>query len=157
MIFIAVLLAVVLVEWKIKSHMEHSMKEGVVREVAGDAILLRKCHNRGVAGGTFQKHPEVVKWGTAGLILCLTVDFVRSLVKGGHVLTRTGYALLLGGGISNLSDRLRQGFVTDYFSFNVKCKKLSRLVFNLADICVLVGGILVVLGKAVSGREKGNR
>ena len=154
MIFIALLAGVILAEWKIKSHMERSMKEGVVREVAGDAILLRKCHNPGAAGGAFKKHPEAVKWGTAGVILCLAADFARSLRKGGHVLTRTGYALTLGGGISNLMDRFRQGFVTDYFSFNVKCKRLSRLIFNLADMCVLVGGILVALGKTLSGREK---
>lgn len=157
MIFIAILAGIILVEWKIKSHMEHSMKEGVVREVAGDTLLLRKCHNKGVAVGTFKNHPEAVKWGTAGLIFCLLADFLWNLKKGGHVLISAGYALALGGGLSNLIDRFRQGFVTDYFSFNVKCKKLSRLVFNLADVCVLLGGILVVLGKALSQKERDER
>ena len=55
-------------------------------------------------------------------------------------------ALALGGGACNLADRMRRGYVTDYFSFNVPWKKLRGLVFNLSDMFIAVGALLTAIG-----------
>ncbi|MDD7641035.1 MAG: signal peptidase II, partial [bacterium] len=59
---------------------------------------------------------------------------------------KAGLALLIGGGASNLLDRMRRGYVTDYFSIEAagRFKKLSNVVFNCSDFCVF-GGILCYL------------
>ena len=36
--------------------------------------------------------------------------------------------------------------VRDYFSFRSKWRRFSRLVFNLSDICIFLGGLLALLG-----------
>lgn len=49
--------------------------------------------------------------------------------------------LALGGGISNLLERLRQGKVYDYIQFPKAPGKLKRYVFNLADFAIFLGGL----------------
>lgn len=53
-----------------------------------------------------------------------------------------GTGLILGGGLSNLSERLTEGRVYDYLQFPRAPRPLDRYVFNLADLCVLAGGAL---------------
>ena len=54
---------------------------------------------------------------------------------------KLGIAMILGGALSNLYDRLVRRYVVDYFS--IQCGKLKEIVFNLGDIFVFLGsGIL---------------
>ena len=55
-----------------------------------------------------------------------------------------GAGLALGGGLSNLWERLRHGRVYDYVRFP-KLPKLGRYVWNLADFAILLGGLLLAL------------
>ena len=68
----------------------------------------------------------------------------------GNYLTKTGLALIAGGGLSNLYDRMKRGYVVDYFTINYR--KLRKVIFNLADICIFAGGFLVIL-EALFGRN----
>lgn len=53
-----------------------------------------------------------------------------------------GTGLILGGGLSNLRERTRDGRVRDYLQFPRAPGPLDRYVFNLADLCVFAGGAL---------------
>ena len=53
--------------------------------------------------------------------------------------------LILGGGLSNFAERLRQGKVYDYVQFPKAPGKLKRYVFNLADFAILAGGVGFVM------------
>lgn len=64
--------------------------------------------------------------------------------------SRIGCALVLGGGLSNLWERVMHGSVYDYIQFPKAPEKLRRYVFNLADLAIFFGVIAVVLG----GRKK---
>ena len=55
-----------------------------------------------------------------------------------------GAGLALGGGLSNLWERLRRGAVYDYVQFP-KLPKIGRYVWNLADFAILIGGLLLAL------------
>lgn len=55
-----------------------------------------------------------------------------------------GAGLALGGGLSNLWERLRHKRVYDYVQFP-KLPKLGRYVWNLADFAILLGGLLLAL------------
>jgi signal peptidase II len=52
------------------------------------------------------------------------------------ILLLIGFGLLAGGGVGNLVDRARHGFVTDYI-------RDGEWAFNLADVAIFVGGMLV--------------
>ena len=58
-----------------------------------------------------------------------------------------GAGLLLGGGLSNLWERLRQGAVFDYLRFPKAPGPLKRYVYNLADFAVFAGALALLLGK----------
>lgn len=55
-----------------------------------------------------------------------------------------GAGLALGGGLSNLYERLRYKRVYDYVRFP-KLPKLGRYVWNLADLAIILGGLLLAL------------
>jgi len=56
-----------------------------------------------------------------------------------HWMLLLSLSLIGGGGIGNVTDRVRLGFVVDYLDFRV------FPVFNIADICVCVGCGLLLL------------
>ena len=72
----------------------------------------------------------------------------RTLVTALSILIRRrspiGAGLALGGGLSNLWERLRRGAVYDYVQFP-KLPKIGRYVWNLADLAILIGGLLLAL------------
>jgi len=58
-----------------------------------------------------------------------------------------GAGLALGGGFSNLAERLMQGKVYDYVRFPKAPGKLKKYVFNLADLAIFAGGIVWAFGR----------
>ena len=50
-------------------------------------------------------------------------------------------AVVISGGIGNLIDRIRCGYVVDYF----EVKLFDFAIFNFADVCVTVGVFLLVI------------
>lgn len=55
--------------------------------------------------------------------------------------------LALGGGLSNLWERLRHGRVYDYLRFPKAPGPLGRYVYNLADIALFLGAVGLLLGR----------
>ena len=72
------------------------------------------------------------------ILMCFTLKSYSSL-KNTKI---TSIALILGGGIGNLIDRLFRGHVIDYIDIN---KFITYPLFNLADICIVLGVILIFL------------
>ena len=55
--------------------------------------------------------------------------------------------LVLGGGLSNLRERLHTGAVYDYLQFPKAPSPLNRYVFNLADLAIILGSCRLASGK----------
>lgn len=145
-----ILIGVFLTDTILKSRAEKHLSDKAVREIAGDKILLRKLHNYGLACNLGEKHPKLIEQGTLAVWITMFLTWLRVLKKPlgkvQGILVRLGGALVLGGGLSNLNDRINKGYVTDYVSFNVKSEKLRRIVFNISDMCIAVGAVLAALG-----------
>jgi signal peptidase II len=58
-----------------------------------------------------------------------------------NILSKTGIILIIAGAIGNLIDRVRLGFVVDYFDFRF----IWEYVFNVADVFVVVGTIVLCI------------
>lgn len=56
-------------------------------------------------------------------------------------LTLIGFALLLGGAMGNLFDRIYYGYVVDYLDFNFF--GINFPIFNMADVCIVVSCLLL--------------
>jgi signal peptidase II len=68
-----------------------------------------------------------------------------------QVFARAGFALIVGGAVGNLIDRVFLGHVVDYVYFHTPV--WSFAVFNLADACITVGAVLVILQEIVDWRR----
>lgn len=92
--------------------------------------------NTGAAFSIFAQHT----WLLTLLSLAVSVLLILALVRGWVTRTRPGrlcLTLVLAGAVGNLIDRALFGFVTDMF----ETLFIRFAVFNVADICVVVGGI----------------
>ncbi|MGH9509805.1 MAG: signal peptidase II [Terriglobales bacterium] len=106
---------------------------------------LTHVQNRGAAFGLFADSPS--QWKVALLILFSVVALLvvsRLLWKNSHSFTATGVALalILGGAVGNLWDRLSEGFVVDYLDFNFGSYHWPA--FNVADSAIVVGALILV-------------
>jgi signal peptidase II len=106
---------------------------------------LTHLENRGAAFGLFADSPS--EWKVAILVLFSVIALVvvsTLLWKNSHSLSTTGVglALILGGAIGNLWDRLASGHVTDFLLFYVGTYQWPA--FNVADSAIVVGAGLLV-------------
>jgi signal peptidase II len=62
-----------------------------------------------------------------------------------------GACLFLAGGISNLADRVARGSVVDFM--NVGIGPLRTGIFNVADMAIMAGAIIVVISTMLAGRR----
>ncbi|WP_062208663.1 signal peptidase II [Aureimonas sp. AU12] len=67
-------------------------------------------------------------------------------------LTQFGFAIIVGGAIGNLIDRVSLGYVVDYILFHTPV--WSFAVFNLADAFITVGAALILLDEFLLGRRR---
>ena len=107
---------------------------------------LTHIENRGAAFGIFNDSPAPWKIGmlvTFSLIALIVVS--RLLWKNSHTASATGVglALILGGAIGNLWDRLAAGHVTDFLLFYLSHYEWPA--FNVADSSIVIGAGLLVL------------
>ncbi len=106
---------------------------------------LTHVQNRGAAFGLFSESPE--SWKVAMLVLFSLVALVvvsALLWKNSHTMTSTGVglALILGGALGNLWDRILAGHVVDFLLFYLG--NYQWPAFNVADTAIVVGALLLV-------------
>lgn len=106
---------------------------------------LTHVENQGAAFGLFSDSPA--QWKVAVLILFSLIALVivsALLWKNSHAMTSTGIglALILGGAVGNLWDRLAAGHVVDFLDFSVAGYHWPA--FNLADSAIVIGAFLLV-------------
>lgn len=143
--YLAVILGIFGVEWKLKNHIEETKKEGQAEEKCGGFLIIRKHHNRGAFLNLGEKRQKWVAALSALFAAALTVLFILTLGMSGRRLLKWGLTLLLGGAYSNTYDRLARKYVVDYVSFNVPCG-LKKVIFNVGDFCIMIGALLGVIG-----------
>ena len=154
MVFIGIIGAVFLIDYFIKQRAEAELEEQTAKKVAKGKLILQKFYNKGIVFGWFEGKEKLTIVGTAIALGAMIYAFLEIVFKKGKCLSKLGYALLIGGGLNNLYERCLKGYVTDYFSFNVKCEKLKRIVFNVSDMFIMMGAFLIGVGKLLEGKEK---
>ncbi len=102
-------------------------------------IALNYVENTGAAWGMFSER-----------ILLIFIDIIVIFVILKALLNKKyefnnnaklGMSLILAGGFGNLIDRIFRGYVVDYIDIT---RLFDYPIFNFADICIVVGVILVI-------------
>ncbi len=130
-----------------KDHVEREIPEGSSKKALRNTVILTKHHNYGAAFNTGERRPRIVKRISVLLTVLAAIFFIFSFGTVGKGMLKFGLSLLLGGAFSNTYDRLRRGYVVDYFRLNVPAKWIRNLIFNISDFCIVVGAVLAVLGE----------
>jgi signal peptidase II len=110
-------------------------------------LAFENVRNKGIAFGLGGDISAVLIGATIVLLLGLLV-FLAARADGGWLVWLPA-ALLLGGALGNLADRVRDGAVTDFIDLPL------WPTFNLADVSIVVGVLLLLLD--VERSEKGRR
>src|SRR6266849_958807 len=131
-----------LAKWAVERNI--SLHESI--QIIPGFFRLTHVENRGAAFGLFADSPT--QWKIAMLVLFSIVALVvvsALLWRNSHSMPTTGIglALILGGALGNLWDRLLNGRVVDFLLFYVG--QYQWPAFNVADSAIVVGaGLLVV-------------
>lgn len=145
MIFILIAAAIFALDLVVKRQMDRKRSLDEEQYICKDRIILRKYYNKGAMLNALSRWPRLVQilCGSVLVILC-GIFFVLLREKGNSGL-KLGVAMVLGGGANNLYDRLAKGHVVDYFSFKSRFSKLQRIVFNISDLFIFLGTLLMIL------------
>lgn len=130
---------------KIKSHIEKEKHVGEEETICKGNIIIRKSRNRGAFLNWGEKKPHLIAALSVGLTVLVLLIYVATLFHAGKGLLKWGLTLLLGGAFSNSYDRLYRKYVVDYISFNVPCKKVREVVFNLGDFAIMIGAMITAI------------
>ncbi len=112
-------------------------------------LALFRTYNTGVAFSMFSSIGDtgliVVSFAVTAFVL-----YLASRTTANQVWARLGFALIVGGAIGNVIDRIVFGHVVDYILFHTPV--WSFAVFNLADAFITVGAIMVLVEEFFGGR-----
>lgn len=119
-----------------KAMVQMMMYHGESIPVMPPVLYLTYILNPGAAFGLLAYQTPL--FITVTVLLTLGVLLSYKKLPRERYLLRCGLALILGGALGNLADRLRYGFVVDFIDFRV------FPVFNLADTAIVAGACLLV-------------
>jgi len=132
----AIALSAVLADQVTKHVVASNLRLGEGVHVLGP-FWIRHVENSGIAFGLFSNATAAVIVVTTIAVGWMLAYFARSGAR--HPVLPVALGLVIGGSVSNLADRVRLGYVTDFLDFRY------WPAFNLADSFIVIGvGILLV-------------
>ena len=108
-------------------------------------IQLSYLENTGAAFGSFGKYTAVLSVFTAVILAALIIFLLSKRLKFG--VAYSAITLIVSGGLGNLIDRIITVYVRDFIHVIIKIngKEIFPFVFNIADIALVVGAIMLII------------
>ena len=113
---------------------------------------LRWAENCGISLSMFASCTETTRWTLVAVtaLVALAVAFWMTVEKAkGDVIA---LALIFGGALGNIVDRVRYGYVVDFADLHFG-EFRPFMIFNVADACITIG-VLLLVARALLLREK---
>jgi signal peptidase II len=129
-----------LTKWIVTSRLDLNDQVHVV-----GAFSIHHVTNSGIAFGLFASATSLVILLTGLAVAWMLYFFARSGSR--HPVLPVALGLVIGGSVSNLTDRVRLGHVTDFLDFKY------WPAFNLADTFIVVGVAALLLALVASDRQ----
>lgn len=152
LVFVALAVAVVVVDQLTKTWIVANYQVGVPSEVLGDSVRIWLSHNTGALFGLFRD--QALIFAAFSFAVIGIIAWYQAKAGGSFVVT-LALGLLLGGAIGNLSDRLRLGYVNDFMDLGIGSWRFYT--FNVADSAITGAVLLLLLLAVVPGLAGGNR
>lgn len=149
MIFYCVTIALLIfIDQIVKFLVDRHMIFGDTIPVIGDFFHITYVQNRGIAFGIFQGKVDIISIATVIAIILIIVYFLKN-VKKFNFFERIAYLFIISGAVGNMIDRLLRGYVVDMIDF----RGIWSFVFNIADVYINLGVILLLLDLLVKRRK----
>jgi signal peptidase II len=142
----AIALLVFLGDQATKAMVVTSIPEHAVIPIIPHFFNLTNVTNAGAAFGMFSDTPSPVKTAILIFVSAALLSIVLTFAWRSPRLrweAGVGLALILGGALSNLVDRIRLGRVVDFLDFYFR--GYHWYTFNLADTAIVVGAFFLIL------------
>jgi signal peptidase II len=154
MILLGIAMLVLAVDQTSKFMVLHQLQLNETVPLLFNTVFLTYKQNPGAAFGFMS---EMEPMARIPLFVAVTLAAFAIVYTYQHFLPpekhlpRVGLGLVLGGVLGNFLDRLLYGRVIDFI--DLRWEELQWWVFNLADTCVLVG-LLILLVTYLNGRKE---
>lgn len=119
--------------YKLNNDYAHKVFMGILR-----FAIVR---NNGAAFGLMAKKPILLKFISSLLIVLLLAYLTYNTFNCGPAGETLSLSFIAGGALGNFTDRIRQNYVVDFVSLNIKSGRFP--FFNFADIFIFFGFILL--------------
>ncbi len=115
-------------------------------------LNLTLMHNYGAAFSFLSDHSGWQRWflTAVALVVSVVIVFWMRRLPPGEKLTAIGLALILGGALGNVWDRIQLGYVVDFI--DVYYQSWHWPAFNIADSAITVGAVLLIIDTFRNGR-----
>jgi signal peptidase II len=116
---------------------------------------ITHLHNVGAAFSFLASASGWQRWLFIGLAVSVSVAITVWLCRlpgGTRVLLAAGLALVLGGALGNVIDRIRLGYVIDFIHFH--WDRAYFPAFNVADSAITIGAACLLLDALMDAKRK---
>ena len=104
---------------------------------------LTWVENRGISLGMLQATSDAMRWGLVAATAIIAGLVAWWITRPGDAGDRAGFALILGGALGNIVDRVRFGYVVDFLDLHIG-EFRPFYVFNIADAAITIGVVLLL-------------
>lgn len=141
MIYLLIVIAIFLTDLYIKNYIEKNKEVGKEEEILNGKIILTRYHNKGAFLNFLENKKKLLIYISGTLFGITLLIFVILLPQKRKSILKLALSFLIGGAASNMYDRVKRGYVVDYFSFSF----YKKVVFNISDFCIFLGSLLALL------------
>lgn len=106
--------------------------------IVKDIFHLTYARNTGAAFSILRDKQAFLILVTAIVVVAL-IYYLIKILKTGEVAFKLSLAMIIGGALGNLIDRVRLNYVTDFLDFTL----INYPIFNLADVFVVSGVVML--------------
>jgi signal peptidase II len=119
-------------------------------------LEITRLHNTGAAFSMLAGASGWQRWFFIGLALVVSAGIVywlRNMPRNSAAYLPAALALVMGGALGNVIDRVWHGYVVDFLHFHWDAAYFPA--FNVADTCITIGAGLLILDAILDGRKEG--
>lgn len=124
-------------KWLVVNH----LKDAGTLPLIKDVLHLTYSENDGAAFSILKGMQSFLVIFTSIAMALMFVYMVKLGEKKGSGLLSLALSFVIAGGIGNLIDRLRMGYVVDFVDFRL----INFAIFNVADVFITVGAALLIV------------
>lgn len=148
-----ILAAILALDLCLKDYLKEFLlgKSGMSYTLINGFMDLQYSENTGAGFGMFQGNTTALIVVTA-IVIAIICFYLLFMQKDAEWL-RIPLVFIVGGGIGNLVDRIALGYVRDFFKFTF----VDFAIFNIADVFVTVGAILLIIALIVMMVQEGKK